>query len=104
MNSLCARAFFTNLQDVQLFREGFTEGKKAHPMTHVGTRHRSPHFGGILSSFLPTSSVQTLCSWVFPYLWNKIVFSAEQDLFDEWWQRAKVEADFDHLDCKNPGI
>lgn len=105
MTSLCARTFFTHFQDIWLFRGGFTEGKKAHPMmTHVGARYRCLHFGGILRSFLPTSAVQTLCNWVFPHLQNKTVFSAEQGLCDEWWQRAKVEADFDCLDCKNPGV
>lgn len=33
-----------------------------------------------------------------------MTFPAEQALFDEWWQRAKVGADGDCLDCKNPGV
>lgn len=47
--------------------------------------------------------VQTICSWALSYLGSTVVPPSCQDLFDRWWQRAKVQANFDGFDCKNPG-
>lgn len=102
MPSRHVKIYVIHLGDVRIFKGGFTARKQS--------KHHNPHWPtpqpGLLHA-LWISSHQCCAHQVWLGIFlvvKKIVFPAEQDLFDEWWQRAKGEADFDCLDCKDPGV